>query len=342
MIDHITTTHPAQISSIATITTGISDHTILSCTRHTKSQIVQPHYTVKRDYHRIEPLQMGAMLLASPSIREATISQDPSEATQLLTTGILTVLDELAPARRIQTRSNHAPFLSQATRDLQGQRDRALSLANTTGHPDHRREYRNLRNQATKSLRKDHSTHLTSTIEDKGPRETWQAVRKLAGNPPKGSPTSLTVNGILTSSPKAIAEAMNTFYIQKVTKIRQALPPALIDPMAAMRRLLAGKQLQDTLTISTVSRIKFRQILRSMRPTRSPGVDGLTMKLLRDYQQQLEPAIWNIVNLSISTATVPEDLKVTKVLPLLKSRVESQPTSPIATAQSTSANPCQK
>ncbi len=319
-IDHITSTHPALINNVTTTVTGISNHTIISCICHTKAPVLQPHYRIKRDYHKIEPMEMGAKLLASTHIREATISQDPSQATQLLTQGIMGVLGELAPARRIQTQTNHAPFLSSSTRKLQWQRDQALAMANRTGHPEHFREYRNLRNLATTSLRRDHSKHMTSSLEDKGPRESWQTVRHLADNSPKGPPTLLTIAGNLTSSPKAIAKAMNEFYISKVTKIRQALPPSLIDPMEAMKCLLAGRNLKDTLTLYTVSRIKFRRIMRNMRPTCSPGTDGITMRLLRDYQHQLEPAIFNIVNLSISSGIFPEELKVSKVLPMLKGK----------------------
>ena len=46
-----------------------------------------------------------------------------------------------------------------------------------------------------------------------------------------------------------------------------------------------------------------------MKNTNSSGVDTITMKTLKMFQETLEPSILNIVNTSILTNTFPNSLK---------------------------------
>ena len=46
------------------------------------------------------------------------------------------------------------------------------------------------------------------------------------------------------------------------------------------------------------------------------GLDDIAPRVLRDGAKQLSPLITHIVNLSIESSTVPQDLKLAKVIPL--------------------------
>ena len=240
-IDHITSTHPAQISNVTTINNGLSDHAILSCNRLTKAPIIQPTYRNIRDYKNIDKMEMSTMLRLSEDIRAASIEQDPTEASILLNRGIITVLDSLAPIHRIQTRSNMAPYVSHKSRNLQQQREEAYQRARMTGHPDHWRQYRHIRNQTTQSIRNDHYNYTKEKVQDKGPREMWSRVKQMTGKSTSGPPTQLAVSGSLITSPKKITQEINDFYINKVQQIRANIPAAIVDPLAAIKRMLQGK-----------------------------------------------------------------------------------------------------
>ena len=49
-------------------------------------------------------------------------------------------------------------------------------------------------------------------------------------------------------------------------------------------------------------------------------LDGLAPKFLKDGAPQLAPVVTHIVNLSIVTKTVPDDLKCAKIIPLYKKK----------------------
>ena len=74
--------------------------------------------------------------------------------------------------------------------------------------------------------------------------------------------------------------------------------------------MLTQITLPDPYNIQPVSRVELRKTIRSMRPTKSTGVDGLSMKVIKDHLSILEPAIHNIVTQSITQGIFPEILKL--------------------------------
>ena len=101
-IDHMTSTHPGHITNVTTINTGESDHAIVTGIRHTKAPVTHPMYRSIRDYRGIDKMEMNTRLFLSQDIRMSTVETDPTEANGLFTRGIMTILDRLAPIKRIQ------------------------------------------------------------------------------------------------------------------------------------------------------------------------------------------------------------------------------------------------
>ena len=63
---------------------------------------------------------------------------------------------------------------------------------------------------------------------------------------------------------------------------------------------------------------QLRQVLREMKPTPSTGVDGISVKTLKNLLSTIEKAILNLVNTTIGTTQYPKILKIAKIVPLLK------------------------
>ena len=189
-IDHITTTNPSLISNISTKPHGESHHCYLTCIKKTKASITQPRYKNIRNYRDINPMEMQAMIWQSEDIKFAATDEDPNLAAEALIRGLNTILDCLAPKRRIQLKTNHTPYLSEATRDLRTQRDETMKLARISNNPEDWREYRRLRNRATQSSRNDQFVHIKNKVSSPNPSTVWNAVNKLTGGKLKGPPLS--------------------------------------------------------------------------------------------------------------------------------------------------------
>ena len=317
-LDHITSTHPTLLYDVTTVTHGASDHKYLRCIRKSKAAIIKQRYRMCRDYKSIDPMEMNAMIWQSDSIKDSVTNTDVNMAASHFINGLTNILDCLAPLRRIQLKTDPIPFISTKTRNIQTQRDHALDTARQTNNPEEWREYRALRNQATQSMRNDNFKHMQNKINSGNSSKLWQSVKQLAGQTLKGPPNQIFINGSVITSPKEIATQMNQFFINKISRIRESIPFINTDPLEGLRRMIQGKTLPPPLQLQPVSRYQLRKIIKSMRPTKSTGVDGISMKIIKDYLPALEPAIQNIVNQSILNNTFPSILKTSKVIPIQK------------------------
>ena len=63
----------------------------------------------------------------------------------------------------------------------------------------------------------------------------------------------------------------------------------------------------------------YKEIL-NLNPAKSTGLDDISARFMRDGATILKTPITFIVNLSITSGTVPDDIKVAKVKPLYKKK----------------------
>ena len=159
---------------------------------------------------------------------------------------------------------------------------------------------------------------------DCGP--VWRNIRSYIGwGGTGGAPTRLTdARGQLLTSPTAMAEEQNRFYVKKVKDIRAKLP-VHGDPTATLRKAMEARPHPRSagLTLTCVTPEKIDKIIRELKNSKASGLDQIDtyiMKLARPY---IVPAVTHIVNLSISTLTFPKAYKEAKVIPLHKGKDSS-------------------
>ena len=70
--------------------------------------------------------------------------------------------------------------------------------------------------------------------------------------------------------------------------------------------------------LSEVTEDQVNKELLNLDSTKSIGLDNISPKFLKAGAQQLAPKIAHIINLSITTGSVPDELKMAKVSPLYK------------------------
>ena len=135
-----------------------------------------------------------------------------------------------------------------------------------------------------------------------------------------GPPTKLYIDGRPETSPGKISEILNGSFIKKIMDIRESFGPnpARLDPLISYRHLVSGKNLENTFSITTVDRRALRKVVKGMSPTRSTGIDGVSMKIIKEYFPYVEAAILNLVNRSIILKIFPSNLKTSKIVQILK------------------------
>ena len=126
----------------------MSDHKLIKVTRFARSFRQNPRYIRKRIFKDFNDKKFQQKLEES-NLDEILSCTDVNDATKILVDKISKVLDEMAPIKTIQTRTNYVPWLSEDTKGLQQERDDAQKKASHTDDPEDWRLFRSLRNLLT-------------------------------------------------------------------------------------------------------------------------------------------------------------------------------------------------
>lgn len=78
------------------------------------------------------------------------------------------------------------------------------------------------------------------------------------------------------------------------------------------------KQITSSFSFNTVDSDTIKKVLNGFKPKTSKGTDGISMKLLKSISQIIIEPLRILVNQSIMTSTFPSELKLAKILPLIK------------------------
>ena len=113
-----------------------------------------------------------------------------------------------------------------------------------------------------------------------------------------------------------VAKAQNEFFLDKITRIRDNLPPAVIDPLGKLRNLMAGRTC--SFSLSAVHPDSVDKIISDLSNSSSFGLDLIDTKVVKLIRPVIVPALTHIVNLSISLRQFPSYWKNAKIIPLHK------------------------
>ena len=123
------------------------------------------------------------------------------------------------------------------------------------------------------------------------------------------SPTKLYHAGQIVTSPARLATIMNTFFVNKISRIRQDLPPATDDPLKTLQHIMKDRT-------ASVHPDTVRKIILQLKNSKSSGVDNIDTYIIKLMVDDILPAVTHLVNLSIQQATFQSLYKMAKIIPL--------------------------
>ena len=109
----------------------------------------------KRCFKTFTPDEYKEKVREMPELAAIGLTEQIEEATRLLTMGLTRILDQMAPLKMIQTKTNYAPHLSDGTKEMNRRRAAAQAQSVASRRTEDARVYRSLRNQALASSRAD-------------------------------------------------------------------------------------------------------------------------------------------------------------------------------------------
>ena len=316
-LDHLYTNRPDKLSEVRAEFTGMSDHKIILVRKFSKDLRTAERYTRKRMFKNFQPDQFKYAVMAMPELAACLASTSADTAASALTSGLGRILDAMAPVRTIQNRKSYVPYLSSETKALQADAKTAQETAAMTGRPEDWRQYRSLRNQKNRSVKDDERNWQQKKLSTtNNPADMWKAAKAMLGWSSAGPPTKLYHLGNYITSPAGLATTMNNFFLDKVKRLREGIPPTDVDPLAMMRESMRGRTC--TFTFQPVREQQMEEIVAGLRGSKATGVDYIDVGCLKLVAREIAPCLAHITNLSVATSTFPKIYKYAKVVPLLK------------------------
>ena len=215
---------------------------LIHAVRYSRSIKSSSKYVRKRSYKHFNPGDFEAAV-QQLSWLDVYLCEDLDSAVQLLSDKLTFILDGMAPMRTVQVRKKYAPRLSKTTLELMKERDSVQKLASETGDREIWKQYKNVRNTINNRLKYEESNWQKQKLDACGEdsAKVWKSVKGILNWNSSGSPSQLFYNGSLVSKPQEVAEAQNRFFLDKITQIRENLPPPTSDPLAVLRSMMLGR-----------------------------------------------------------------------------------------------------
>ena len=78
---------------------------------------------------------------------------------------------------------------------------------------------------------------------------------------------------------------------------------------------------EDMFSLANVTVGQLSKILHSMSSSKATGLDEIPAKYIKDGSSVISKLLTHIINLSITTGCIPDDLKMARSVPLYKKNV---------------------
>ena len=178
---------------------------------------------------------------------------------------------EQAPVKKFQVRTKYAAWVSDGTKEMIKERDAAQLTAATTQLKDDWDRYKRLRNDLSVVKKKEKlawkQQKLDSCEESGDYGKLWKNVFGWLNWSSASSPTRLSLNGVLETSPSRMAELQNQYYINKVKTIRQNMPAQKKDPLETLRHRMQGRS--QTFTPAPVTPDQIEKIISNLKNSKA-------------------------------------------------------------------------
>jgi hypothetical protein len=212
VLDHVCLTKDLE-ATVSVLADSTTDHSpVVAAVK--VNRVTPTQKTLKR--RNFKALETQALLRALEAWPWSDVYgiRDPDKVLDFVTKGIVNGLDQAAPIKSIKVKEGLLPlYLHHDTLALMAKRD---SLGRGP-------QYRATKNRVTVLVRWDKEASNLAKLTESGnsPAVLWEIANAAVGKPCQPLPTSVKrADGSTTEGNLEAANAVNTFYVQKVLKIR--------------------------------------------------------------------------------------------------------------------------
>ena len=322
LIDVILTNEPSRVTMSTVIPCDISDHNIIGYVRKINFQRFPAKLKSHRDYKKYDVNEFRKDV-KSINWQHLYSTSNVNLAWKSFKSLLLEKIDKHAPmiSKRIQGRN--CPWLSEELKRELNKKDQLLRKARASKKEFDWSAYKIQRNRSNTLLRRTKNKYHQSVLNDNlgNPDKFWKTIKEMY--PSKSSSnnnvrtSSFNIDGVNTTDNATIANRFNQFFSTVASKLK-AKSIVLKDFIWASRTKISVK-CPNNFNFRLVSTDEVFNELRKLKKKKATGIDNIPSKLVRDCASEISSPITYIINLSLSSSTVPSDWKMAKIIPIFKS-----------------------
>ena len=152
-------------------------------------------------------------------------------------------------------------------------------------------------------------------IKKENVRQTWTLIRDVIGSQTKkreNLPNFFKQNQDILNDPNDIANGFNDFFVGIGPQLAAEVQPASRSYKSYM------KDCDTVFKFSSISEASILGVIQKLKPKTSAGLDCVSNKLLKRIAPLIINPLHYLINLSLETGFVPQQMKVSKIIPLFK------------------------
>ena len=298
-----------------------SDHKTMVLKRKTK-EYVGEIVIVKRNWKKVNwgifKNQLWIM-----DLRPLLQIQDVDEVTERFTAALCVCADSQQGVKEIKIKRNKAEWVTGELLEMLEKKEKLYIKQRKTRKQDDVRAFKQLNNKISNMKQYLKVQFHKRKLDTKDSEELWKHGKDVLGYVQPGPPTTINVDGNLTSDPQMIADVMNKAFIEKIKKHRESIPVVNQDPLQYTREWTENCGLLDgnvqMMWRDEVHPSIVEKAIKSLSNSTAEGHTGLNTQCLKILRNKILKYVTHIVNLSLKQGVFPRLWKVAKIMPLHKS-----------------------
>ena len=321
-LDQVITNCSSKMTRPEVLAIGKSDHLGVFVTRFSKEVRSSPRTIKKRIYKNFNKEKFREDILKAKKdgkFDKIHETDNIDEAIDHFTSVYNSILEEHAPIKIIQNRSNYVPYISTEIKTLMKKRNSLKIIASKSGRPDDFNQYKIVRNQVLSKLKKAKFKYYRDKFNDPSasPKDIWKNAYEILGSPKSSFPSQIVINNQLLSKPIEMASGMNNYFLDKIKKLKieNHKEASFEEATEELKRFLDKKTISEQFVLKKVDDDDMKELLKTIKGKKSLGMDWICSYSLKIVAEDLAPELKAIINHSLSSSQFGKNWKLSKVLP---------------------------
>ena len=291
---------------------GISDHSLVYICRKISIPKEPPKIVFTRQFKNYNSHQFKEELSYYTSLYPT--SNDPNVLWNEFKNNFLTIAEKHAPVRQRRVKSEHKLWLTKEIKRLMHHRDYPKRQSVRLTSSNYNEAYKRCKNKLNKLIKTTKEEYFKTKLSNaNNSKESWQAINELLNKKPKTTHvTQLNVDDQVITGDTNIADCFNQYFSSIGCKLSNNVQNINVDPMTFVTPT------ESSFHFSCISVQETFDALNQLNLRKSPGLDGISVRLLKDTSDVIAQPLANIFNLSLQTAIFPDEWKIAKVSPVFK------------------------